>query len=290
MELSSTITANLMGGLGNQLFQISLAYSMAKKYNCKFVLDKEQFSGCRQGGHPNKYYDTIYKKIEFSPKSYNKRIEIEEKHWNYYDLSKQIEQMLNSTKLPIHINFKGYFQSENHFKKIKNEIKDLFTPQESIVTFLKNQYENVFHVFPELENEHDYCFIGVRRGDYITYAHFHNPCGMSYYNEAISMMKKTRYYISSDDIEWCKRNFIGDQFRFFDINNDLTQLYITSLFPNYIISNSTFYWWGSFLSTYDTPKIIAPDLWVGGTVAKMENYSSIYRDNMIILNRLVETI
>jgi hypothetical protein len=91
----------------------------------------------------------------------------------------------------------------------------------------------------------------------------------------------------TDDFEWAKKNFVGEQFRFLEIKDDLHQLLTSTLFKNYIISNSSFYWWGSFLSIYEKPKIIAPDKWIFGSDVKREQYWSIYRDDMEIIERSI---
>jgi hypothetical protein len=89
----------------------------------------------------------------------------------------------------------------------------------------------------------------------------------------------------SDDQTWCRANFTGDSFVFLDIKDDLDTFYVGTLFNNYIISNSSFYWWISYFSIHTNPKIVAPDKWIN-----MPNYASIYRSEMIILERPVETL
>jgi hypothetical protein len=109
---------------------------------------------------------------------------------------------------------------------------------------------------------------------------------MTYYNKAMSYFPSTtRFYIISDDLDWCKANFKGDQFVFLDIHDDLDTFYVGTLFPNYIISNSTFYWWISYFSMYDSPRIIAPDKWIS-----LPNYQTIYRSDMFIVERPVECV
>jgi hypothetical protein len=103
----------------------------------------------------------------------------------------------------------------------------------------------------------------------------------------MNLFPATRYYIGSDDIAWCRENFKGDQFVFCNIADDLTQFYLGCLFKNYIISNSTFHWWMSFLSVYENPLVIAPDKWIFGPGAQLSQYSTIYRKGMIVLNRII---
>lgn len=278
------ISSNLMGGVGNQMFQIAIAYATARGYHKKLLFKKMQFDGCRQGSHPSKYYTNLFQKLSFVESLPNSII-ISEKGFPYSSPESDVQLAL---KMDVPgISFHGYWQSDLYFRQYSQEIKELFTPRGGIVSYLE-EHSDLFIEFPELKESHDYCFIGVRRGDYITHAHVHNPCGMTYYSNAINKMKKERYYISSDDIEWCKEHFQGDEYRFFTLKDDLLQLFATSLFKNYIISNSTFYWWGSFMSIYKNPTIVAPDKWIFGADVTPEKYDTIYRESMTVLERPIE--
>ncbi len=279
-----TITSKLMGGVGNQMFQIAIAYAAARRLHSKLRFQDMQFDGCRQGSHPSNYYNNLFQKLTFE-KSVDIQYVVQEKAFSYNPYEPNLNYALQCGAKSIC--FQGYWQSDYYFRQFSQEIKQLFTPIGGIVSYLE-QHTDIFTQFPELKTEHDYCFIGVRRGDYITYADVHNPCGMTYYNAAMKQLPKERYYILSDDIAWCRENFKGEQYRFFEIKNDLHQLLTSALFKNYIISNSTFYWWGSFLSVYDTTNIIAPDKWLNGPNVKKEEYDSIYRENMIVLERPIE--
>lgn len=273
------ITSKLMGGVGNQMFQIAVAYTTARKYHANLLFEKNQFDGCRQGSHPSKYYGNLFQKLKFVnsiPNSYP----IQEKHFSYSPIQQEVEFLLSHNVQ--NLSFSGYWQTDRYFHEYSKEIKELFTPIGGIVSYLERT-SDILTKFPELKEPHDFAFIGVRRGDYITHSDYHNPCGMVFYNGAMNYLKKERYYILSDDIEWCKRKFQGEQFRFFEIKDDLEQLFVSTLFKNYIISNSTFYWWGSFLSIYENPIIFAPDKWISE-----DGYHSIYRNGMTVLERPVE--
>jgi hypothetical protein len=202
----------------------------------------------------------------------------------------ETQNILKETSEPS-ISFKGYFQSDFHFKDCRNDIRFLFTPPEGINQFLTKNSEVVLRKFPELlETSDEKCFLGVRRGDYVTYSWCHNPCGMTFYNDAIRKIKEDvpsikTFYIMSDDLEWCRRNFVGEEYKFIDAENDIINLFTIALFKNFVMSNSTFYWWGSYLSIYgDDTKIIAPDKWNNES-----NYQTIYRDGMEIIVRPIET-
>ena len=275
-----SITCNLKGGIGNQLFQIATTYSLARRYDLSWCIQDGQFEGAGQGKHPSTYYTTIYQKVVRS--NIDTPIIIHERQWTFYDVGPDIKAHLDTGHA---IMLDGYFQSAQHFYGYDNEVKELFTPLEGIRNWLK-QHTDTYSSYPELFEDHDACFIGVRRGDYIEKDYFHNPCDYSYYEMAIAKFPpEQRFYIASDDIAWCKQHFQGTQFTFFNIQDDLIQLYLATLFKNYIIANSSFHWWASFLSVYETPCIYAPDKWLFGWDAKWDQYSTIYRDSMIVLER-----
>ena len=278
-----TITVNLIGGVGNQLFQIATAYALSRELSVDLKFQRNQFAGCRQGTHPIKYYSNIFQKLKFVD-SLSIQTTIKEAQWTFSPLDQEAKVQFTHNSV---VGLDGYFQSDHYFKKYSNEIKSLFIPNGGILSYLK-QHTDVLDLFPELKGDHSYAFMGIRRGDYITYSEFHNPCGLTFYRAAMDKMPAERYYILTDDFEWAKKNFVGEQFRFLEIKDDLHQLLTSTLFKNYIISNSSFYWWGSFLCIYEKPKIIVPDKWIFGSDVKRDQYWSIYRDEMEIIERPIE--
>ena len=290
MENNDTkhVTTLLKGGVGNQMFQIACGWSLAKKLGFTYVLSNSKF--IVPGGQGNTmpcYKETLYSKLQFVDSIVNC------KHYNaksflYYDLMKDLSNSTTSICL------EGYFQSEKNFKQHKKEIRELFTPQQGFKNWLLENSSLVSEL-PELfSDEHDLVFIGVRRGDYLgKNKSIHNPCGMIYYQRAMNLLPSQKYCIASDDIDWCRQNFTGNQYYFFDISqkNDYEQLAAMTLFKKFIISNSSFYWWGSYLSVHgDDVFIVAPDKWISPPHDRdtwKKDY--IYRDNMTIVTRPVET-
>lgn len=299
------VTASLQGGIGNQLFLIALAYASAKRTNRRLLFLKNQFSGCRQGSHPSTYYDTFYKKVPFTEDAASLHITeagvIKERSLLAYDVHSEVERNLSDIDT---VCFFGYFQSDQYFKEYAHEVKELFTPDCGFGHYMAQNAPDVVSKFPELFSASDrerenWAFIGVRRGDFVTHAHHHNPCGMTYYKRAMRELeyvrKVERYYVLTDDFAWAKRNFRDERFHFLEIDErtspsgmiDTHQLMVSTLFKHYIISNSTFYWWGSFLSSYSEQEkfIYAPDKWTNGFP---DDYKGCYRDRMRVLERPVE--
>jgi len=271
----------LAGGLGNQLFQIANAYSAAIDTNSTMAIEQGTFGGCGFGSHPEKYYATVFAGfplVDISPD-----MVIKEKTWTYYDMRPEIK---NAFKNHNAVGLEGYWQSESYFVKHRNMLKALLVPRD-VVKWLRTN-TSVFLRYPELQSSHSACFIGVRRGDYLKNPNLFNPCGMDYYRKAMAVTDAPIYYIASTDMDWCKANFVGDKFKFLEIKDEVELLYTMTLFRNYIISNSSFYWWGSYLSLYDHPTVIAPDKWLFGKDVKWEQYCTVYRDDMKVIEREVE--
>ena len=94
---NNIVTTDLLGGLGNQLFQIAVAYTYARKLNKKLVFQTNQFSGCSQGSHPSKYYNNLYHKLIFNNNlDIHSFIPIQQQHWCYYDIHLPYDDNKNS--------------------------------------------------------------------------------------------------------------------------------------------------------------------------------------------------
>ncbi len=117
------------------------------------------------------------------------------------------------------------------------------------------------------------CSIHVRRGDYVSIGQTHplNPHplqSLEYYKEAIKIINADKYLVFSDDINWCKENFIGDNYIFVDnkissLENDIFEMQLMSTCKNNIIANSSYSWWAAYFNENKDKKVIAPKLWFG---------------------------
>ena len=175
----------------------------------------------------------------------------------------------------------GYFQTEEYFKRYREEILEAFTFKEKYSdearTFLFEK------VHPLLNGTKDIISLHVRRGDYTLYPDHHPVCSDDYYQTAIGKfdLENSIFLIFSDDIEWCKEKFKGDNFIFSDSNNPYIDLAIMSLCDHHIIANSSFSWWGAWLNTSENKRVIAPSKWFGPSLPK--DTSEIYCEEWEII-------
>ena len=138
----------------------------------------------------------------------------------------------------------GYFRSYLYWQGYDDIIKSLLTP---INTFPIKWGTTSIH---------------IRHGDYKQFEDCHPILKMDYYQKAMDMIKSQRYLIVSDDIAWCKQNFIGEQFQFSEAD-EITDLSLQVACENNILSNSSFSWWGAYLNKNPSKIVVAPKTWFG---------------------------
>ena len=240
----SHVSSILMGGLGNYMFQVAAAYAYGKRYGLNVGFNCAESSGPHK--HVTEYHNNVFKNIDlFHIRNYESK-QYTEPNFYYQEIPKYDSNVL----------LFGYFQSEKFFSDYKDEIKELFTSYE-----VKLDDE----ILDVLDN-HPTCSIHVRRGDYLKSPNHHPTQSMEYYNKAINELPTdTKFFIFSDDIEWCKNNFPDepDKFKFIEGNKDYEDLFLMSRCNNNIICNSTFSWWGAWLNNNENKIVVAPSNWFG---------------------------
>ena len=167
-------------------------------------------------------------------------------------------------KCPDNVVLQGYFQTEKYFKHIEDEIRQDFTFKDAILNPCK-----------EMMCQMDFPIaLHVRRTDYITNSANHPPCTLEYYKNALDHFDDDRQVIVfSDDPAWCKEQelFSDDRFMISENEDNRIDLCLMSLCSDYIIANSTFSWWGAWLSANKDKKVIAPIQWFGTGYTKDHN-------------------
>jgi len=147
-------------------------------------------------------------------------------------------------------NIKGYFQSEKYFEHCKDEVRRILTPK---VHF---DHEGI-------------TAIHVRRTDYLDPRHkdcYHILTRENYYNQAMEIIPGP-YLIFSDDIKWCKSQFVGDEFSFSEEKDPITDMAHIIGCKNQIVANSSFSWWGAWLNSNPDKQVVAPKKWFGPKLA-----------------------
>ncbi len=113
--------------------------------------------------------------------------------------------------------------------------------------------------------------IHVRRGDYLESKNakqYGGICTLEYYNKAINIIKERfsnpRYFVFSNDIDWCKENLSLENMVFVSNNtgaNSWLDMYLMSHCKANILANSSFSYWGAMLNINVPILVVYPKKW-----------------------------
>ena len=164
---------------------------------------------------------------------------------------------------PDNVTLVGYFESEKYFKHVENKVRENYE-------FLDFIQEKCYNYGKDYLKDSPVGVV-VRRGDFLAEhnKNRHCLCSLDYYREALSKFKGKTILIFSDDIPWCKqqRIFQNNNTFFVDSNEGIFKghfdLCLLSMCSDFVIANSTFAWWGAWLSSNKNKKVIAPKRWYG---------------------------
>lgn len=259
----NTISINTMGGLGNVLFQIIAAYSISKRDNMSLIIDSTNHHGAHYG--ISKYTNNILRNIKFSTEPLN-----------FTGYGEQGHHYTEIPKFNTNIKLIGYFQSEKYFYEYRDDVLELLSPTNEIITKLTEKYSDVL--------KSKTTSLHVRRGDYLGLPDFHPVLPIEYYKMSLNTINDdSTVLIFSDDINWCKSNFdfIKNKIFITDLE-DFEELYLMSMCDNNIISNSTFSWWGAWLNKNNNKKVISPKIWFGPSLHHLST-KDIYCKNWLVI-------
>lgn len=241
-----------MGQLGNQMFQYSALKGISRNVGYEYSIPNHEELIIDSLGNKLRIELFIpFKLKNFTDKniaiSAGKKL-IHESHFHFD------EKLFN--ECPDDCCLVGYFQTEKYFSHIKDEILEDF----EFIDEIENPCENMME---DIDNP---ISLHIRRGDFLRNSGNHFNLTLEYYENALSHYDKSRQVIIfSDDPQWCKEQSLFDSDRFLvsESKNPYIDLCLMSLCSDFIIANSTFSWWGAWLSKNPNKKVIAPQKWFG---------------------------
>jgi hypothetical protein len=257
------ISLHLIGGLGNQLFQIfnCMAYAIRFKEPFKIPVIKQDTASAEGHDRPT-YWNTFLKRLmpflikDIKPDT----LVFREKTFHY----SEIPMIQNRNFL-----FVGYYTSYKYFQD-KFEIIKKMIGIEGMKSKLRENFD-----FNGIS-------IHFRHGDYVNIQESHPIAGNQYYIDALEhIISKTKdnwrilYFCEEQDnaainikIKILKRRFKNLTFiKADDKLADWEQMLSMSCCEHNIIANSTFSWWGAYFNDKEDKIVCYPSQWFGPKLA-----------------------
>lgn len=269
----STIRIKFMGGIGNRLFQLASVMALAGRTNRVFVFDKK-YMDLNSHTKTDVFFQKILSKL---PEQSDENREFE-KHqivsWDERVKNARFDDFLNhllcNYRNVNHIMLDGLFISAAFAEGMDSKSQTL------LACLLNDSFDNAIFekIGPDSVQLFNAVALHVRRGDYLDHAnrwlhvdHFQS----GYYLNAMAQFDNTYWFlVFSDDIDWCiqnKEKFGCDRHIIF-VPAEVGPLESIALMGKCvggcITSNSTFSWWGAWLSNQNNPstsKIVMPSKW-----------------------------
>jgi hypothetical protein len=241
-----------MGRLCNQMFQYASLKGFARKIGADIIIPN--YETAVDDGIGNMLRTELFDSFDLNVQTgllNNGHAPIVQERFFHFD-----EELFNHC--PDHVILQGYFQTEKYFKHIEDEIRDDFIFHSEISTPCKEMIDGV-------ENP---IALHVRRTDYIKNSENHFNLPIEYYKVALDHFDSDRNVIVfSDDPLWCHDEslFSDDRFIISENEDNRVDLCLMSMCDDFIIANSSYSWWGAWLSSNQNKKVIAPVQWFGKT-------------------------
>lgn len=274
------IIVQLMGGLGNQMFQYAFGRALCErlqskiKYDLTFFSDQNPESDISLRDFELEIFNlkvsraTLYEINHFKSYSRNpvirKLYKIKRRYISSGEFFLENGNTFNGdiTGKGDNVYYSGYWHSYKYFDNIRQILINEFT--------LKDKVQINTSVSERIKSSNS---IGVhfRRGDYLSksVSEVLVTTSHSYYQKAFDLIYQQvpdpHFFVFSDEPEWIKKNLnLNKPFEIISGNqgkNSYKDLILMSQCKHNIIANSSFSWWGAWLNQNKDKIVIAPEQW-----------------------------
>jgi hypothetical protein len=272
----------IIGGLGNQMFQYALALSLKRAFPGESVkIDVSQYSAYRLHNgfelenifglkvdhasmqeiralkfvFPSYLFSRFYRRL---PSCFQKKttcVEAQDMRWDASVLTRPGDRY-----------FSGYWQNHRYFDSAREDILETYN-------FPEFTDDRSREISAEMLNNPLSVGIHVRLGDYMKDPLFRGICTRKYFANALSClpggMAGRRFYLFSNDRTLCEKELLPLLPRgsvvFVDWNRgrqSFRDMQLMTFCSSLILSNSTFSWWAAYLNRCKKPLVIVPEKWL----------------------------
>lgn len=277
------VIANLIGGLGNQMFQYAAGRSLASRCGAELKLDISGFEVYQKNeqldyrqymlgnfciserfvSDGDKQLFNFNKPCKNKFQLYLKKVFLSARTATYFK-ERQFHYDEAFELLDGNVYLEGHWNSEKYFKSVADQVRHDFklkhppsSPNAALLEKIRQCHSVAVH---------------VRRGDYVTNvkaSQVHGVCDLVYYRKCVDYLTakidRPHFFVFSDDHEWVRENFkIDSPLTIVDHNGPMEShedLRLMSHCEHQIIANSTLSWWGAWLNDQHHKMVLAPRRW-----------------------------
>ncbi len=258
-----TVFMRLDGRLGNQLFQLALALNISKRFQVEVLLDDYL-------PKPLGFENFLFKELSV---------------FNYFRYCPKIDLLTNrirnnSTFRKLFKQKSIFIESENGHRKVDFsqpyksytgyfQSPSLFPDREMLLKAFSLRSEFICEPISKLLNlveGTESLAVSIRRGDFLQASHL-GVCPGNYYFDAIDFVRTRRtidcIFVFSDDISYCRELLASLDCKVVYVEGfaPAKSLYLMSRCKHFVIANSTFSWWGAWLSESKNKLVVSPSPW-----------------------------
>jgi hypothetical protein len=292
ITMSKHVIVQLLGGLGNQMFQYAAGSALAERLGRRVLIDTGLLRDHALGRHSvNRPFDLDLFSQECieAPRLSRLRHNAHGLGLGWRSISRVL-RVIAPLEIPSErfIAWKNFVKDENFSRPIY--LEGLWQSWRYFAGY-EQSIRNAFEFRQELPpgahalvaqlNRDSAVAIHVRRGDYVS-----NPkdaatmgfVGLEYYSRAVevacsSMAAPPHFFIFSDDLDWCRINFgwLPGPVSYVEQNGFVGRpihhldFQLLSQARRFILSNSTFAWWAAWLAEPPDKQVLAPKAWFRDT-------------------------
>lgn len=268
---------NILGGLGNQMFQYAFLVALRETFHDTTLMDTSVFHtyGLHNGFELERLFHITARSA--TPKELRKVTWYSRSYFVHRVLKRLPHRKTECYELP-HCDYNpnilrdnsdfyyyGIWQDYRYFAPYREEILHEFTWKEPLD-------ERNRQLLNSLDDE-NLVSIHVRRGDYLLHSNYAGLCGLDYYAAAIQKVKELHtspvtFLVFSDDIPWCKEHLPAltekSKVIYVDWNTGMDSykdMRLMAFCRTNIIANSSFSWWAAYMNPHSDQLVIAPKRW-----------------------------
>lgn len=235
-------------GLGNVLFQLASAYGLARDTGRQFSsFYLKQFADKLHKNFGFHHGETIFKGfLQDSDTSIEPTETVVDHGGKKYDPT--VLDCIQKSKSPC-IHLQGHFECPVYFHKYRNDLLELIAPSQ-IEIFIRSSVPLLFDI--------SYTPISVHIRNASDAVKFNNGYYKNCVDEIKTFVSNPYFFIFVDDINsipFLPQQIGMKEYMCIHCHEDFIDLFIMSYCKHHITSNSTFSWWGSYLSTNPSKRV-----------------------------------